>query len=296
MIPKIMHFSMQSRCVPRDLLRTLNRWETQLPEHSVFFHDDDAVDRLLSMDWSEFPGFHEGMKCVLYKGAMTIDIWRVLMLWKYGGVYSDIDNWPEDMFTESLIPGNVSAWFLTDAFLRPSQWFMALEPRHPILYETMTEIIHNLLNIHRVHNPKLVFVTGPHVLNHGYKQFLTPLLETDGIEVLERFNEVLVGKQKKTVMKVLEKPLAERMRPGGMTSQQVHKLPHILTGKKDYSEIVAYNATLNMTRHERIVKESGVLHWTKHIYKNAKKNRHMRMTCRQYLKWLEKEEASTEKT
>eukprot|EP00979_Chaetoceros_neogracilis_P005181 scaffold909_cov143-Chaetoceros_neogracile.AAC.1 len=109
MIPKIMHFSMQSRCVPRDLLRTLNRWEMQLPEHSIFFHDDDAVDRLLSMDWSEFPGFHEGMKCVLYRGAMTIDIWRVLMLWKYGGLYSDIDNWPEDMFTESLIPGNVSA-------------------------------------------------------------------------------------------------------------------------------------------------------------------------------------------
>jgi mannosyltransferase OCH1-like enzyme len=118
MIPKIMHFSMQSRCVPRDLLRTLNRWETQLPEHSIFFHDDDAVDRLLSMDWSEFPGFHEGMKCVLYRGAMTIDIWRVLMLWKYGGLYSDIDNWPEDMFTESLIPGNVSAWFLTDSHFR----------------------------------------------------------------------------------------------------------------------------------------------------------------------------------
>eukprot|EP00979_Chaetoceros_neogracilis_P018521 scaffold10741_cov246-Chaetoceros_neogracile.AAC.1 len=63
MIPKIVHFSMQSRCVPRDLLRTLNRWETQLPEHSIFFHDDNAVDRLLSLDWSEFPGFQEGMKC-----------------------------------------------------------------------------------------------------------------------------------------------------------------------------------------------------------------------------------------
>ena len=160
----------------------------------------------------------------------------------------------------------------------------------------MTEIIHNLLNIHRVHNPKVVFVTGPAVLNHGYKQFLKPLLWSDGIEVLERFNEVLVGKQKKTVMKVLGNNLSDKNWPGGMTSQQFHKLPHILTIKKDYSKIVAYNATLNMTRHERIVKESGVLHWSNHIYKNAKKNRHLKKTCQQYLKWLEKEEASTEKT
>eukprot|EP00979_Chaetoceros_neogracilis_P008645 scaffold1918_cov227-Chaetoceros_neogracile.AAC.1 len=199
------------------------------------------------------------------------------------------------MFTESLIPGNVSAWFLTDAFFRPSQWFMALEPRHPILYETMTEIVHNLLNIPNVLNPKVVFVTGPAILNHGYKQFLTPLLWTDGIEVLEIFNEVLVGKQKKTVMKVLGNNLSDGNLPKGMTSQQFHKFPHILTIKKNYSELVAYNATLNMTRHERIVKKSGVLHWTKHIYKNARKNRHLKMTCRQYLKWLEKEETSTKK-
>jgi hypothetical protein len=33
----------KSRCMPRDLLRTLQRWETQLPQHSIFFHDDDAV-------------------------------------------------------------------------------------------------------------------------------------------------------------------------------------------------------------------------------------------------------------
>lgn len=293
MIPKIMHFSMKSRCVPRDLLTTLKRWEKQLPEHSIFFHDDDAVDRLLALDWHEFPQLQRGLKCVIYRGAMTIDIWRVLVLWKYGGLYSDIDNWPEDMFTESLIPGDTSAWFLTDRWFRPSQWFMALQPRHPMLYEMMTEIIHNLLNISNIRRPRVVKVTGPEVLAHAYRQFLTPLSWEKGKDAIERFNVMLVGKQNKTVMKVLGNNLSDKNFSDRITKNEFQKLPRILTIKKGYSDVVAYNETLNMTRHDRIVQESGVLHWEKHIYKNAKNNRHLTVSCQKYLGRLEKEEAGS---
>ena len=34
------------------------------------------------------------MNCVLLKGTMVIDIWRVLILYKYGGMYTDVDNTP----------------------------------------------------------------------------------------------------------------------------------------------------------------------------------------------------------
>lgn len=36
-IPKIMHFSYKSRCLPQDLARTLYRWHAVLPSYSFFF-------------------------------------------------------------------------------------------------------------------------------------------------------------------------------------------------------------------------------------------------------------------
>lgn len=52
---------------------------------------------------------------------MKIDVWRVLILYRYGGVYSDIDNWPGEKFDEATISPNISGFFLSDAWERPSQ-------------------------------------------------------------------------------------------------------------------------------------------------------------------------------
>jgi len=89
-IPRILHVSMKSKCLPQDIDMYMKRWEEQLPNHSIIFHDDDAVHDLIynnnnhhdyGWSWSdEFPWLNSAMKCVLSKGAMTIDVWRVLVL------------------------------------------------------------------------------------------------------------------------------------------------------------------------------------------------------------------------
>jgi mannosyltransferase OCH1-like enzyme len=104
---------------------------------------------------------------------MTIDIWRVLILYKYGGIYTDIDNWPEDAMNENLIPKNVSGFFLSDSWNRPSQWFMSAEKGHPIFYFTMLLIIEKILDLPQIGDPKVVFVTGPHVVKEAYSIWLT---------------------------------------------------------------------------------------------------------------------------
>ena len=112
---------MKSRCMPRDLARQLNRWREVLPDYSIFFHDDDAVDRLVrGRDWDGlFPNFRHAIKCILTKGAMYIDVWRVLILYEYGGVYSDIDNWPLDKFTNNgTIRTDLSGFFFSDGYVR----------------------------------------------------------------------------------------------------------------------------------------------------------------------------------
>ena len=64
--------------------------------------DEDAVARLVNQEWREFPNLQRALKCAAHTGTRMIDIWRVLILYKYGGVYSDIDNLLEDKFQSSL--------------------------------------------------------------------------------------------------------------------------------------------------------------------------------------------------
>ena len=55
-IPRIMHLSMRSRCMPPDLADTVFRWQKALPNHDIYFHDDAAIERLMRDDpWPEFP-------------------------------------------------------------------------------------------------------------------------------------------------------------------------------------------------------------------------------------------------
>ena len=112
-IPRILHVSMKSRCLPPDLAKSMDLWQEALPNYSIFFHDDDAVDRLIEQDWPEFPHLQLALNCVKNKGAMKIDVWRILVLYRYGGIYTDIDNWPTSRFREDIIEPEYSAFFFS---------------------------------------------------------------------------------------------------------------------------------------------------------------------------------------
>jgi hypothetical protein len=270
LIPKIIHFTMRSRCIPQDLVRTLDRWKEVLPNYSIFFHDDDAIDRLINQhDWSEFPNLHDALKCIMTKGAMKIDAWRVLLLYKYGGVYSDIDNWPLPPFNETMIRTDLSGFFFHDAWNRPSQWFMGFERRHPMMYSTMHHIIKNLLDLTSLWRPKVVFTTGPDTVKNGYYDFLSRNCCNGTATESEMLKNgvVLTGMLQKKVLKSNPR--------------------NIITSKYGYKDIVAFNSTLNVTRDERITMESGVVHWQKANYKSQAKVQSAGipryMSCRQYI-------------
>ena len=89
-IPRIIHMSFNDRCVPNALAESIERWRKALPDHSMFFHDDEAVQRLIKGDdrsnqlplWhssQHFPTLRSNLRCVISKGAMLIDIWRILI-------------------------------------------------------------------------------------------------------------------------------------------------------------------------------------------------------------------------
>ena len=48
-------------------------------------------------------------------GAAFIDIWRLLVLWEYGGIYADMDSSPvPDRFNASTIAADDDAFFVQE--------------------------------------------------------------------------------------------------------------------------------------------------------------------------------------
>mmetsp|Transcript_5300 Transcript_5300/g.11298 ORF Transcript_5300/g.11298 Transcript_5300/m.11298 type:complete len:380 (-) Transcript_5300:115-1254(-) len=252
-IPRTIHVSMKSRCVPPDIFEALTTWKDYFPFHSFYFHDDQAVDRLFEMDWTEFPQLHQLMRCVRVKGAMKIDIWRMLIIYTYGGVYTDVDNVP-NVFREedSPIKNDDEAFFLTDGMDRPSQWFFAMEPKHPIAFFTIHEIFKRLHKLEKIERPKIVKTTGPDALKHGYG---------NALEWEKKWGDIWVpGKYQCKFNKTVTK-FAER-------KGDIKHGPYWIR-RIDFDTVVPWNATENITKRERIERQSGVVHWTKEAYRKS---------------------------
>ena len=261
-IPRYVHLSMKSRCLPQDLYPTVTKWSEHLPQHSVLFHDDDAVDRLLyETDWPEFPHLTQHMNCILTKGAMKIDVWRLLVVYRYGGIYSDIDGWPNVAFSEDTITPTDQAVFMSDAWARPSQAFFVMEPGHPIAFIAIKEVLNRLSVLGDIVKPKVVFVTGPDVVKHAYGRFLNWKPEPD----IWHKDGTYHGKFGRTVRKV----------SFGNSEQYV-----LGSLGKTFGDIVPWNATVNMTKRERSEAESGVLHWRKQIHHTKQ---YKWVSCEDYL-------------
>jgi len=271
-IPQILHVSMKSRCLPRDLAKHMKQWQKKLPSTSIFFHDDDAVERLIQQDRPEFPLLHTFMQCVQYKGAMKVDIWRLLILYKYGGIYTDIDNWPTESFDENWFyhgDKTTTAFFFCDANGRPSQWFMAVEPKHPIIYHSIVIALKNIAAMVNIGRPSVVQVTGPEALKYGYSVFF-PDEERKNIFSYDggNFTGIINSKKVRKFSKA-ETDLAIQV-------------------AYNFNEIVPFNSTLNVTRRERIEMESGVVHWDNHIHRSFKSGYGFRGSCIKYLAHLDK--------
>ena len=87
-IPKIIHMTAKSSCFTPRFAENVEKW--RFPGHSLFMYDDAAMDRLFHhVDWPEFPLLREVLSCIPSGGGKA-DLWRYLMLWEYGGIYTDI--------------------------------------------------------------------------------------------------------------------------------------------------------------------------------------------------------------
>ena len=178
---------------------------------SYYLHDDVAVRKLLydNVVASEFPHLAPIAEHCLLHGTLASDLWRYVLLWTYGGVYADLDTVPNALNLPHYLAydddsdkddngdprlqqpritnGNHShghnnytalhpdsppdALFVIEQFHLLSQYFMAVSPRHPLMwYAIHHTLVHLSLQLDTGSIPAAL-VTGPHALHRAFTSF-----------------------------------------------------------------------------------------------------------------------------
>jgi hypothetical protein len=86
-IPRIIHQTWKSHDVPRQLAGFAARWRALHPEYEYRLWTDEDNDAFVQ---HEFPDYHALYRS-FSRGIYRADIARCLYLWRFGGVYVDLD-------------------------------------------------------------------------------------------------------------------------------------------------------------------------------------------------------------
>ena len=163
-----------------------NKYNTELkklnPDYQIFLFDEKEIDLFVNTYYSgEIVELYNRIQII----AAKVDFWRILYLYKNGGVYLDIDS----MFIEplsKLINENDMAIITRESNYPYEyvQWGLIFCKDHPILKKTIENIVDNLKN-NRYPN-HVGKMTGPYPFTQAIDYF-TNINE----DKIDRKNDVL---------------------------------------------------------------------------------------------------------
>ena len=140
-IPKIIWQTMKTNEVPVFMKSYADSWINLNPEYEYRFCDDNDIIDFLKKDFPEYlPGYQN-----LKYGASKADLWRYLVIYKYGGVYADIDC----MCLNSLRNWvNKDPKFVTALGTNKDicQWLIITVPKNPIFLRAAQKTLQNSIN------------------------------------------------------------------------------------------------------------------------------------------------------
>ena len=172
-IPMIVHVTAKSRCMTPKLYKHVKQW--RLDGHGLYFHDDDAVARLMNIAFRDIggtglvPNLERVYSCAS-NGATMADLWRYVVMWYYGGIYTDMDNSPVG-FNASTIHSDDDAFFVVEKLGVMSQFFFASVPGHPLWLHTLNSGIELLHATKSVMYNLAPYTTGPRAVKVGFIRF-----------------------------------------------------------------------------------------------------------------------------
>ena len=144
-IPKIIHQTYASQALSSRMRKLVDSWRLLNPGWEIRFYDDEACLDFVTQQFPEYLDAYVNLP----KSVERSDFFRYLIIYKYGGVYTDIDTECRQPLDEVLNPTDtmVVGWekesvsekeALINHFVRANQvlqWTFMAAPGHPALKE-----------------------------------------------------------------------------------------------------------------------------------------------------------------
>ena len=132
---------MKTNAVPPKMREWADTWIKLNPEYHYNFIDDDGMRKFIGFSFPDYLQAFEKIK----HGASKADLWRYLVMFKYGGVYADVDCICVNPLQEWIDP---DAAYVTQLGVNKDvcQWLIISIPGNPILLRAAERALENVLN------------------------------------------------------------------------------------------------------------------------------------------------------
>jgi len=145
-IPKIIWQTMQTNRVSAFMKSYTDTWINLNPEYEYRFHDENDRTDFLKTDFPDYLNAYNKLK----SGSSKADLWRYLIIYKYGGIYADIDCKCNSPLRKWVNP---EATFVTQLGINKDicQWLIISIPENPIFIKAAEKTLHqSVLNSKKI--------------------------------------------------------------------------------------------------------------------------------------------------
>ena len=188
-MPHIIHFNSKTTCVTNHIENYILNW--RMPFFSIYLHDDHSMNNLFEHD-ELFPSLKNATRCLPHQGlkssASKNDLFRFLLYYHAGGIYTEFDLWPSPRGRFPDAVERFEAYLMADAakneagvdgsamllLKRDGMPFLGTilaTPKHPFFYICVDLVVRSLLGLPNVANQRAFGVTGPPILHKALQIF-----------------------------------------------------------------------------------------------------------------------------
>jgi mannosyltransferase OCH1-like enzyme len=184
MIEKNIFQSWNTRDLPKPVQDKIDKFKAMNPDYKYQLYTDEEIDKFVNENYpGEIAEAYNKLNIIVAK----VDFWRYLVLYKYGGVYLDIDSnivkplnqliKDED---EAIITSENSRHVNMDrrtTYVCYVQWALIFKKDHPILKRTVDMIVNNIKT--NRHPENIHAMTGPTVFSEAVMTIHKELFNKD---------------------------------------------------------------------------------------------------------------------
>lgn len=169
MIPKRIYQTWKTKELPPGIRQVIKKMMELNPTYTHYLYDDVEMSAFVHQ---HFPGEIACAYDMLNIGASKADLWRYLILYKFGGVYLDIDAAIVKSL-DTLIRPDDTAIITREQFEGLfNQWILIFRKGHPLLKEIINQCVKNIEN--RTTN-NILHLTGSTVITKAINKHLNSL-------------------------------------------------------------------------------------------------------------------------